>query len=38
MSDELDALRRDLLIGVTGFIAVVWMTALHADHEDPVAP
>jgi len=26
------------LIGVTGFIAVVWMTALHADHEDPVAP
>ena len=24
------------IIGVTGFIAVVWMTALHTDREDPV--
>jgi hypothetical protein len=25
------------LIGVTGFVAVVWMTALYTDREDPVA-
>jgi hypothetical protein len=24
------------IIGVTGFIAVVWMTALHTDREDPL--
>jgi hypothetical protein len=23
-------------IGITAFIAVVWMTALHADYEDPI--
>ena len=25
------------VIGVTGFIAVVWMTALHTDREDPIS-
>lgn len=26
------------LVGLTGFIAVVWMTALHTDREDPIKP
>ena len=25
------------LIGVTAFLAVVWMTASHTDREDPIA-
>jgi len=25
------------IIGVTGFIAVVWMTALHTDRDDPIS-
>jgi len=26
------------LIGVTGFIVLIWMTALYTDHEDPISP